>query len=348
MTSICNYSHPESQITEGLVPHKTGSLFPYNPAFYELASGLYGPGSIYSWHLILTSVIINWTFHHKDRHGHTRPGISTDLLAVVAYPVFAATDALVQAVRFLGTEYRALAIFCLRFPKTDLTGFGDFNVTQLDLRNIPPDILSVGQHVIEITGPPSVCYTFTALLSVLIMSLLVTDVANIIPWRPTRAAKQLLYGGYGYVMLVLAIFHLSLGDLGISFFIGIYEAILPFEFVLMFGASIFVLFGLVGTVVLFIISLSKMDTRGVWDALRSFASILLVGAFCPGVMIPLVYLYDLRLIPDLGVTVDARDQLAALIVGIVTLGFTLYGVWRAWKLPQASPEMDPEEMRTLV
>lgn len=161
MTSICNYSHPELQMTEGLVRHGTGSLFPYNPEFYERATGLYGPRSIYCWYLMMASSIVNWASTPKNEQGRRRPGVSNDFLAVVAYPAFAATDAVVQAMRSLRTEYRALALFCLRFPATDLEGFATFNHTQLNLHDIPPDVLDLGQRAIDITGPLTVCYTFT-------------------------------------------------------------------------------------------------------------------------------------------------------------------------------------------
>jgi hypothetical protein len=168
MTSICNYSHPELQITEGLTRQDSGILFPYNPEFYKLASGLYGPGTIYCWYLLLISVIINWFFHEKDDEGYRRPGVSNDLLAALAYPTFAATDALIHSLRILRIEYRALAIFCLRFPKVELTSFGPFNDTQLDLRlPIPPDIVTLGQHAIDLGGPLPVCYTFMFMLFVL-------------------------------------------------------------------------------------------------------------------------------------------------------------------------------------
>jgi hypothetical protein len=46
MSALCNYSHPENLITDGLIKHETGDFFPYNPEFYKLSSSLYGPGAI--------------------------------------------------------------------------------------------------------------------------------------------------------------------------------------------------------------------------------------------------------------------------------------------------------------
>ena len=55
MTSLCNYSHPSLQLPTNLTRHPTGTLFPYNPEFYTLASGLYGPGSILAWYLLAST-----------------------------------------------------------------------------------------------------------------------------------------------------------------------------------------------------------------------------------------------------------------------------------------------------
>jgi hypothetical protein len=130
MSSLCNYSHPELQITDGLIRQDTGRLFPYNPEFYNAATGLYGPGTIYCWYMLLISVLISWAFCLADEDGPKKPGLSNDLLGALAYPVFAATDLVVQSMRILGMEKRALAIFCLRNPEVDLDLFGPFNTTR--------------------------------------------------------------------------------------------------------------------------------------------------------------------------------------------------------------------------
>jgi hypothetical protein len=51
MASFCNYTHHELQNTSGLERHGHGVLFPYNPEFYDRASGLYGPGTIIAWNM---------------------------------------------------------------------------------------------------------------------------------------------------------------------------------------------------------------------------------------------------------------------------------------------------------
>ncbi|KAK4034489.1 hypothetical protein C8A01DRAFT_39052 [Parachaetomium inaequale] len=325
MTSICNYSHPELQISDGLERHRAGTLFPYNPEFYERASGLYGPGSIYTWHLLLGSVIIHWFWAPRDDEGYSLPGMSTDLLAVIAYPVFAATDLLVQAIKLVGTEHRALAILCLRHPMLDLADFGTFNHTQLNLTEIPPDILDLGQRVVEITGPLAVCYIFADVSFVITASLVLDYIADIMaPWRPSAAAKMYLSGGYAYVFLVLVIFHFSLGDINASVNIAYYEAFQPFLVAFTFAGTLFC-----GGCVLFTFGRCFQGfVRRDWAMAREFAGLLVFSVLCaaaiPGSTIALIVLNRTPLVPDLAVTIDERDQLAALTAGVMTLAYTIY------------------------
>jgi hypothetical protein len=143
------------------------SLFPYNPEFC---------------YLLPVSVIINWCFYTKDDEGYRRPGVSKDLLAACAYPIFAVTDALLHSIGMLGTKYRALAIFCLRNPKADLKCFAKFNSTQLDLHDIPPDIVSLGQRAINIAGPLPAYYMFAIVMFVgVLVDLSLWDELH---WRP--------------------------------------------------------------------------------------------------------------------------------------------------------------------
>jgi hypothetical protein len=330
MSSLCNYSHPEQQITEGLIRHKTGSLFPYNPEFYELASGLYGPGTLYCWYLLLASVIINWGYHKTDDKGYCRPGVSNDLLAALAYPVFAATDILIHSMRSLGMEYRALAIFCLRMPKVDLTGLAKFNDTQLDLRHIPPNILSLGQHVIDITGPLPVCYTFTSLMLAMIL-LYFLYFEHGLHLRPTKWAKRLILATCGYVSVMLSIFHLSLGDLGVSIILSMYETELPFLLFMVFCCCLGFVVCFFGSIYLLCVSIIKRDKKGAIYALKAWGCCLCLGVFLPGFMILCVYVNGVPLIPDLGISLFERDQIAALIGGMVTICFTLAHIYRSRK-----------------
>ncbi|KAE9370155.1 hypothetical protein N431DRAFT_426592 [Stipitochalara longipes BDJ] len=344
MTSICNYSHPEQQITTGLIRQTSGTLFPYNPEFYSLASGLYGPGTIYCWYLLLTSVIINWSFHAKNDEGYRRPGVSNDLLAALAYPLFAATDALIHGLKFLGTEYRALAIFCLRNPGVELTGFGTFNHTQLDLHDIPPEIVSLGQRAIDLTGPLPICYTFTGVMFVGL--LLDINLMEQLHWRPTTWARCLTYGTYAYVVLLMTIFHLSLGDLGISIFLSFSEAIMPFLLFILFALCLLVPLAGLGAIGMLVAALRKRDKKELVEALKSLFSCVFVAVF-PGIMLLSVKKNGIPLVPDVGVSLRERDQIAALLGGVTTILFT---VWHAFLrlAEKEEKEGDPEELQTLA
>ncbi|KAL2149031.1 hypothetical protein VTH82DRAFT_1717 [Thermothelomyces myriococcoides] len=326
MTSICNYTHPELQLTGGLERQPTGTLFPYNPEFYERASGLYGPGSILTWHFLTVSVILNWCYAAKDDEGYPGPSMSADLVAMVAYPVFAATDLLVQAIKFIGVKHRALAIFCIRNTNAYLQGFGEFPQTQLNLAEIPPGIVDLGQRAVEITGPLVVCYVFADISVLFLILMTVPLLTDKVPLRPTKAVKRLLLGGWAYVSLLLAVFHFSLGNIFVSFIIAMYEAVMPVALAFTIAWTL-----LCGLVFLFglgecVLGLIRHDKHQLREGSKSIVSSLLVGS-CSAVLILAVSTTTKAVyFPDLAVTIDERDQLAALIAGIATLVYTVYRV----------------------
>jgi hypothetical protein len=293
---------------------------------------------------LVASVVFNWLHGPRDAQGHTRPGMSTDPLAVVAYPVFAATDLLVQAIRMVGTEHRALAIFCLRHPAAELDGFGELGHTPLRLAEIPPDILSLGQRVVEMTGPLALSYVFADVCFVLAISVVLADK---VPWRPSPAAKTYLLIGYAYVVLALVIFHLSLGALGISIIIFIYEAVQPFLLGLMIGtgwflgrSSLFLLFCCIAGLV-----------RRDWAMMIKYAQHLgwcLFASLAPIALAAIVVTSRTFPIPDLAVTIDERDQLAVLIAGLVALGYTVFNVFWPWDGLETEAERGMEEMQGLT
>ncbi|KAF2108301.1 hypothetical protein BDV96DRAFT_587542 [Lophiotrema nucula] len=349
MTSICNYSHPEQQITDGLVRHPTGDLFPYNPEFYELASGLYGPGAIYCWQLLFASVTITWFFQPKVDADDDRIGISTDLLAVLAYPIFAATDALIQAMKMLGMSYRALALFCLRHPTVYLDGFGHFNTTQLDLHDIPPDILSLGQHTINLSGPITICYTFQfVVVFYLVAGMIMSSIKKVSPEPPAKWDVISILFTFGYVFLALTIIQLSIGDLGISFFIILYESLNPLLLAMMCAETLCFVAGTLAVLVTLTRSCIKRDRKEVLRDLGGIALCLLMGALFPGFMIWMMYLNQMRLVPDLGISIKERDQIATLVVGVATLGFTVYRVWLRWASRDAAAAGNSEELQALA
>jgi hypothetical protein len=344
MTSICNYSHPELQITEGLTRQDSGILFPYNPEFYKLASGLYGPGTIYCWFLLIISVIINGLFHEKDDKGYRRPGVSNDLLAALAYPTFAATDALIHSLRILRIEYRALAIFCLRFPEVELGDLGPFNHTQLDLRlPIPPEIVTLGQHAIDLGGPLPVCYTFMFML--FLLGFVFEAKKNQFYWEPTTWGKRLACATYGYVFLALTIFHLSLGDICISMILCMCEATMPAILLAFFFLCILVPLSTLGGILALKESYMARNREKKVEGLKGLGGYVFLAVLA-GLVIFCVKFDGIPLIPDVGVSISDRDQIAALIGGIVTLCFTVAHIIRAHS--KKDEEAEREEMQRLA
>lgn len=352
-----------------MVRHSSGTLFPYNPEFYDLASSLYGPGAKYCWLLLLASVVLTWIFHPSADYEKEGPGMSNDLWAVLAYPTFAATDALVQAMKLRGTEHRALAYFCLRYPEAPLNWFGEFNHTQLDLRDeVPPDILSLGQKVIDLTGPVSVCYMF--LVTILVMASTYAICQRLrLPQPPERIespcypsptalegqreppnasssapsglnrvmhklprfgstiwAVALACIAWAYVALMLTICILSLGNRFASFMIVLYELFMPFYLIFVLFASL----AFAAVIILLSIKSVRLCIQQEWQTslkmLQALGLYLLVGALGLGTFYLELYFQPMSVSPDLGIAVTERDQLATLIVGVATLGYTVYGI----------------------
>ncbi|KAF4340906.1 hypothetical protein FBEOM_5168 [Fusarium beomiforme] len=340
MSALCNYSHPELQITDGLARQDTGRLFPYNPEFYNNASGLYGPGTIYCWYMLLVSVLASWAFYEADEDGYKRPGLSSDLLGALAYPVFAATDLVAQSMCMLGMQKRALAIFCLRNPGVELDTFGPFNTTQLDLNHIPPDTLRLGQKVIDITGPLPICYSAAPFLLILIFGPIVRA-AWTEDWEPKPSACWVINVTYGYITLMLIIFHFSLGDIWVSSFIALYEALIPVVQLIVYLMAAFDALSFLAGIVMLVVSMVERDQAATLEALKGVGGAIFLGGT---LVVPTLYMSQrnrVTTVPDLGIKVSERDQLATLIVGAVTLTFTAVEVFKKilrWRHQEAMDE----------
>lgn len=159
--------------------------------------------------------------------------------------------------------------------------------------------------------------------------------------RPTYWTKTLVYTAYGYVVLALTIFHCSLGDLGISIFLSIYEALMPLEFVIIFGLWAAIFISSLGWIVVLVESILRRSMARILETLKGLAAVILVASI-PGVLSFFALSRNDRVVPDLAISVSERDQLATLIVGVVTLAFTLWDLWHRWK-----PEAEDEEMQML-
>ncbi len=149
------------------------------------------------------------------------------------------------------------------------------------------------------------------------------------------------------MLLLLTIFHLSLGDLGISFCIWLYEAIQPFLNTLMVLSTLFVGIGILGGLVAGLVGVWRRD----WDNAVVGAKALgsgLILSILPAIFIFQTVHNKIQLVPDLAVTVDERDQLAALIAGSMAMAYTCYTVWRDRNLKLPPPtEAELEEMQPL-
>ncbi|KXJ93407.1 hypothetical protein Micbo1qcDRAFT_223039 [Microdochium bolleyi] len=352
MASLCNYSHPERLDTAGLERTSVGTLFPYNAGLYEEASGLYGPGTIICWYLLLASFILNFIYCPLDPvTGHRRPKITAELIALTVYPVFAATDALIQSLRLLGVPGRGLVLFCLRYPyvQVDLSDEepGPEVRFPLDLRHIPHDIVTYGQRIVALSGPIPVCDMF---LTIVTLSFLVqwnfADVLWADPgkgWKPSRGSWRLISTAHAYVLACRIAVQLTAGEHFTDILeLTLYDATMPATFIMLhgFGASAFL-----STGVLVLLALCQVARRaaGKTRLLRAWVQRIpelsgetgeiaatVFGATYFGSIFSAVALWqgDLKITPDLGISVADADQLAALLGGALTLAFTVYSIIR--------------------
>jgi hypothetical protein len=343
MASLCNHSHPDPQIAQGLVHQGAGKLFPYNPEFYDNVSGLYGPGAIYCWYMLLASVLASWSFHLAGHGSSKEPGLSSDLIGALAYPVFAATDLLVQSIRMRGMDHRAVAILCLRYPKHELDAYGPFDNVEIDLHHIPPDILDFGQHVVDITGPLTICYTATSFLLLLyIIFCSSLDSGGTRDWKPIPAVRWVMYTVYGYIVLILTVFHLSLDNWFASFFLFEMETTLPAEITMAYMLAFATTIALICFLAMLVWAVVDKDRGQAIEALKAIGCVLyfMILLAMPSMMV--LRWNKLSAIPDLGIRVSERDQLATLIVGVFTLSLTLFDIgqhfYRKFKVREVAEE----------
>jgi hypothetical protein len=345
MASLCNYSHPHPRITQGLVHQGAGKLFPYNPEFYDNASGLYGPGAIYCWYMLLASVLASWSFHRAIHGSLKEPGLSIDLIGALAYPVFAATDLLVQSIRMRGMDHRAVAILCLRFPMHKLDAYGPFDNIEIDLHKIPLDILDFGQHVVDITGPLTICYTATSFLFLLY----ILFCSRVHLWytrdrKPTPAARWVIYTVYGYILLILAVFHLSLDNWFASFFLFYMETTLPTKITMAYTLTFTATIALICFLAMLVWAVVDKDRRQAIEALKGIACVLYSMILLAVPSMRVIRWNKLSAIPDLGIRVGERDQLTTLIVGVFTLSLTLFDIGQHFYRKINEREVVEEEM----
>lgn len=368
-TTLCNYTHYELQNTSGLERQGQGVLFPYNPEFYDRASGLYGPGTIIAWNMLFVSLFINALLPELPDQSTGRQnywsGMSGELVTFVAYPMFAATDLLVHGIQLFGHENRASDLLCLRIPfeRTTQQGVRDAKYRRhpLDLANIPPDILSLGQRVVELTGPLDVTYSSFPLAWWIMLAL--ESRAQAKAQAPKHAAATMFMGAsMTYVLFLVFIFHCTLGSFSTSaFLIPFTEAmrlslkiavvmIVMADLIAVGGAMLFLGYGLwIGCLWL---RGDRERTAALGQGPKDFfspvegISVAVMGLF-------LWVLNDKWLVgmspnsswmPDLGVSLSEQDQLAALIAASLSLFYTLYGAVRRRRMHPGTEVGDTVEL----
>ncbi|KAF5989341.1 hypothetical protein FBULB1_1084 [Fusarium bulbicola] len=168
----------------------------------------------------------------------------------------------------LGMEQRALAIFCFRNPEVNLDLFGPFNTTQLDLNHIPPVTVLLGQRVVDITGPLTICYSEIPFLLILIVGLMIdTDYAW--NWKPKPSARWVVNVAYGYISLMLRMFYFSLGDIGTSFSIALYEAMLPVMLNVIYLFTAFIGLTFLTGIIMLVWSMIEKNEKDAIEALKA-------------------------------------------------------------------------------
>jgi hypothetical protein len=152
---------------------------------------------------------------------------------------------------------------------------------------------------------------------------------------------------YGYITLMLTIFHFSLGDIGTSFFIALYEAMLPVMLTIIYLFTAFIgLAFLTGTIML-VWSMIEQNHKDAVEALKVLGGCIFFGGML--VVPPMLMIHRDRstTIPDLAIRVIERDQLATLIVGAVTLTFTIVDVFRNFYRGRHRTDAADEEIQML-
>lgn len=372
MATLCNYTHYELQNTSGLERQGQGVLFPYNPEFYDRASGLYGPGTIIAWNMLFVSLFINALLPELPDQSTGRKncwsGMSGELVTFVAYPMFAATDLLVHGIQLFGHENRASDLLCLRDPseRTPQQGVRDAKYRRhpLDLANIPPDILSLGQRVVELTGPLDV--TYSSFPQALWIMLALDSRAQ--AQAPKRAAATMLMGaGMTYVLFLVFIFHCTLGSFSTGVFLIPFTETMRLSFkisavmiimadlIAAGGAMLFLGYGL-WTGCLWLRG-DRERTAALGQGPKDiFSPVKGIGATIMGLLLWVLLLWvlndmwlvgmapDSPWVPDLGVSLSEQDQLAALIAASLSLFYTLYGAVRRRRMHPGTEVGDTVEL----
>ncbi|KAK4163765.1 hypothetical protein QBC43DRAFT_319136 [Cladorrhinum sp. PSN259] len=335
----------------------SGRMFPDNPEFYDFSSDLYGPGNVYCWVFVVISMLTNWIFRHKYRirnggnSTHSEFGLSAEVCAVVLYPIFAATDLLVKAIRLTGTERRAESIFCLSMGPMWNTTMEVWSKMQLDpeLSNgiLAPgdDVLDLGRKAISISGPLTVCYAFAHLC----LSLEIRDIYDDNQVRRNIWTRNFFYVGWGYVVIMLVIFHISMAvdHLGSSleiYFMGQSMGFLVSNYMTRPWLLVFI----------FDRCYTEHDDTSLRQneayaekPLRHLFLSIVTAAASVGFFLLIELLSAYKINPDVGMSLSETGQLAAFLGGALTLWYAIYSLsqpdHQESALPQAAQPLQGAE-----
>ena len=153
---------------------------------------------------------------------------------------------------------------------------------------------------------------------------LAVEMVDMVPARPTSAAQCYLLGGFAYVLLALVVFHLSLGDFGITLSIVCFEVWVLLFKATAIGTTLCSGLGFLRGIYCLGVSLVNRNRSSAIDAARVVGTCITIAPYFPGCLIYDIIEFQMPVVPDLAITVDERDQLAALIAGAMTLGYTIY------------------------
>jgi hypothetical protein len=204
----------------------------------------------------------------------------------------------------------------------------------------------LGQRVVDITGPLTICYSATPFLLILIVGFMIdTDYAR--NWQPKPSARWVVNVAYGYISLMLTVFHFSLGDIGTSFFIALYEAMLPVMLTFIYLFTVFIGLTFLTGIIMLVWLMIEKNYKDAIEALKALGGCIFFAGMLVIPSMLMIHRDRSTTIPDLGIRVSERDQLAALIVGVVTLTFTVVDVFRNFYRERHREEVADAEMHML-
>ncbi|KAH7028966.1 uncharacterized protein B0I36DRAFT_324791 [Microdochium trichocladiopsis] len=362
MASICDYVPPEWFDMTGRERQGVGTTFPYFPDLYNGASDYYGPGTLLAWFLLLASFTLTslfWPITVQGRSKVRQPRITADLMALLFYVIFAATDLLIQTVGILGLQGRAKALLCLRYPHFKIWQSG---LPQLDrddsdgdtsplpsLGDMSPELVEYGQRIVALTGPLAVCCLFVAVAFVWYhiwdqQCRTTTSTrqspggTTVVKWEPNMWLMRLVVGVIGYVLIVLSVHYINLGadGFGESCILAILEFVWPFYFTLncLFPLLLLVscstlAWGAYSCAIAAMALLSpNTSSNTIVQPARAWGFALFVGPGMTIVAVSGIYtgvtMTNATLLTDLGKPLAERGQLGSLLAGIATTTFSVY------------------------